>query len=366
MKEITGMSGKFLLYCLVDQEFLKNKIRLCVAITDEYGESITINNLGYKEYGYNEVIFELTGKEKEVIVFFQISSDAPKMLKEEQNITVYPYIYKIIETYEKVNYNLKDYEDEEYISCVINGEEYKYGCNKSQEIIKLYEDFFDERFTIYDIIYDKDKPSKKENNIYTNSSVLGLSDVKNIVKINKIRSLYKARIELDLNFDYDLYLMHNNQYWYCIFISQETINKANDEGDLIIDKKEIYFTSKDGKTEYMLKFVKSDKQFLINRMEYVTAYPKYHFKQDDIIVSRILNNDRLPINTILGSKWNIKPLSIGVSEKTKFESNAEMTLLSIPQDNNKYIRGYYNISLQYSLDRDIQHQNKKAITFRIE
>lgn len=376
MKDITGLSGKFELFYKVSSGC---PLRVVVAITLEDGTTKLINDIENQndvnsklteniETGFYEstpIEFELTGNEKEVIVFFQGNvDDNNKLFTEQQNIEIYPYIYKVYDKYEKIDYKFDEYEDEEYLEYTFNNTTYKYGYNRSQNIVKLYEDFFEERFTIYDIMYNKESEDDK---ILTNSSVLALSDKSHIKKINKIRSLYRSKIDLNINFDYDFYLMHDDKQWYGIFISQNTINNANSEDDIILkdSDKEIYFKSKDGKTDYMLKFIKSDKQFLINRMEYVTSYPKYHFNADDIIVSRMLNNDRLPVNINLGSKWNIKPLSIGMTKDTEFESNSEMTIISLPMNDNEYVRGYYKIDLQYSLDRDIQHQNKKSMTFRV-
>jgi len=58
-------------------------------------------------------------------------------------------------------------------------------------------------------------------------------------------------------------------------------------------------------------------------------------------------------------------MSLGMSTDTSFESNGEMTILSLPMNNSKYESGYYKITVKYSLDRDIQHQFKNINTIRI-
>ena len=118
-------------------------------------------------------------------------------------------------------------------------------------------------------------------------------------------------------------------------------------------------------TTYTLKYEKSSKEYLINRLEFISSNGYNHFKDDDIVAGYIHNNDRLPFNPYISSKWSISPMSLGMSIDSKFESNAEMTILSIPKNDNKYQKGYYKVTVKYSLDRDIQHQFKNTSTIKI-
>ena len=125
------------------------------------------------------------------------------------------------------------------------------------------------------------------------------------------------------------------------------------------------FNSKDDQITYKLKYNKSSKEYLINRFEFISSNGNNHFKDDDIIACYINNNDRLAFNPYISSKWSISPMSLGMSTDSKFNSNAEMTILSMPKNDNKYQRGYYKVTVKYSLDRDIQHQFKNTSTLLI-
>ena len=103
----------------------------------------------------------------------------------------------------------------------------------------------------------------------------------------------------------------------------------------------------------------------MNRLEFLSSYGLNQFKDDDIIACYVHNNNRLPINPYISSKWLIKPMSLGMTEDSSFDSNAEMTILSMPKNDNKYQKGYYKATIKYSLDRDIQHQFKDSVTFRV-
>ena len=58
-------------------------------------------------------------------------------------------------------------------------------------------------------------------------------------------------------------------------------------------------------------------------------------------------------------------MSIGMNINEEFESKSEMSILSLPKNTNKYQKGYYNITVKYSLDRDVQHQFKNTSTIKI-
>ena len=84
-----------------------------------------------------------------------------------------------------------------------------------------------------------------------------------------------------------------------------------------------------------------------------------------MILFVVHNNDRLPFNASISSKWKIHPMSLGMSTDTSFDSNGEMTIISLPMNDAKYERGYYQVTVKYSLDRDIQHQFKNTSIIRI-
>ena len=119
------------------------------------------------------------------------------------------------------------------------------------------------------------------------------------------------------------------------------------------------------KNKYILNYEKSSEEYLINRLEFNTSEGFNQFKTDDIVCCYLHNNDRLPFNASISSKWKIEPMSLGMTLGTTFESNGEMTILSLPKNDAKYERGYYKVTVKYSLDRDIQHQFKNTSTIRI-
>jgi hypothetical protein len=161
--------------------------------------------------------------------------------------------------------------------------------------------------------------------------------------------------------------MHDDKYWYGIYISEQTSNNARTRFDLMIpdENKRMEFDSKFNNTHYVLKYHASSEEFLLNRMEFISSNGFNQFKDTDIIACYVHNNDRLPINPYISSKWKITPLSLGMGDETIFDSNAEMTILSIPKNDSKYQKGYYKVTVKYSLDRDVQHQFKNTSTFRI-
>ena len=131
------------------------------------------------------------------------------------------------------------------------------------------------------------------------------------------------------------------------------------------NKKRIEFIGNDNSTHYVLKYVASSKEYLINRLEYISSNGFNQFKDDDIIACHVWNNNRLPVNPYISSKWSISPMSLGMSLESKFESNGELTILSMPKNDNKYQKGYYKVTVKYSLDRDIQHQFINTSTLRV-
>ena len=104
----------------------------------------------------------------------------------------------------------------------------------------------------------------------------------------------------------------------------------------------------------------------MNRYEYISKNGINHFDVDDIIVGKIMNNHRLPIDIFKTSKWEVYPMSIGLDYETHTtRSNIEMCILDAPMYNNEYRRGYYDVTYRYSLDRISTQQFKKHDSIRI-
>lgn len=184
------------------------------------------------------------------------------------------------------------------------------------------------------------------------------------------KGIVDSSIFKDKALDYDFYLMHDSSniedyrgilsdkelekwesHWYGVFISKQTIDKAIIDSDLDIQK-----SFKDN--NYELRYVASDNKFLINRMIFKDSGGENIFNTDDIIVSTI-NNINLPFILELGSHWNFKPFSLGMNKEANVNSNTNSAIISMGNGNNYYERGYYDVSVRYSLDSNTQEQKVK-------
>ena len=161
---------------------------------------------------------------------------------------------------------------------------------------------------------------------------------------------------------YDLYLMHDYQQWYIVLISKDT------DGEV---KKSSKFKFNNGSTkikigDYILTYDRSDKKILLNRFVYIPSEGVNHFKKDDLIVASLKNNDKLSFKLSNGSKWNIVPMSLGMQTVNPVHSNTELAIISIPNKFSEYERGYYSLSIEYTVDDYASHIYTKKTQFRID
>ena len=210
-------------------------------------------------------------------------------------------------------------------TIVIDGVTYEFGDNVGTNTYNLYKDFF-EPLSILDF-------TKYVPKVY-------------ITEFGR--------------YAYDFYLMHDFNYWYGVFISTTTIENMD-----ITSGKTYSVSSIDNNFEYTFKYRGSDTQFLINRMRFVPVNGINQFSNDDLIAVGITNNDRIPVNYQISAKWHIEPMSIGVPNTAKVQSNNELAIISLPIDYNKYYSGYYGITLTYSIDNYTSQQFKKHTKFLI-
>lgn len=174
----------------------------------------------------------------------------------------------------------------------------------------------------------------------------------------------KISLLSDSTYDYDLYLMHDDEYWFAVFISQMPISYKMFDSDLE-GPEELIFTGESGFT-YLFKHYRSNKKFLINRMRFVNVTPKYHFNSDDILVATI-DNVKFPFILEKGTKWKIEPFSFGInSDNCTVYSNTNSAIISIGDKNNQYSTGYYVISVRYSVDGNTQNQEIKKAKLLIQ
>ena len=333
-KDLTGWIGNYRLELDTNIND-ENAIRLICEIADK-NNNITV----YASNDNNE--FELTGDEKKVTLYIQFINNINREYIENHSYFV-PRLIQLIKTDKRIKY---DYEkcgggNSPYLTVKFLNKEYIYGNNDSEFIYNLYNDFFKLKFNIYDSYIE-------QNNF----------------KVNLLESVYDINdnIKLDTYLNYDFYLMHDDKYWYGLYISQETCDNIRNNNDLKINdiNKNMSFDSALLDIHYVLKYERTSQEYLINRFEFISSNGINHFNNDDIICCYIHNNDVLPFNADISSKWSINPISIGMNTDISYESTGEMTILSLPMNSSKYQTGYYKINVRYSLDRDNQHQFKNT------
>ena len=238
------------------------------------------------------------------------------------------YVYDLYKEYQENNeikYKKIKYEgvDDRYnnpkININIGNIDLLCDYNNSQEVVDLYNEFF----------YKEDGKIIQNINIY------------------------------DEYLHYDLYLMHDLNYWYIVFISKETLDK--DKSMINEWDKEIIYIK--GETKYKLVYSSQSKQFLINRMKYTSKEGINHFTKNDMICARLFN-EKLPFNPYISSKWEIIPKSIGMNKKYELSSNAEFTILSLMNDNEHQV-GYYDVHVRYCIDNNVQYQLIKSGKIRV-
>lgn len=152
-------------------------------------------------------------------------------------------------------------------------------------------------------------------------------------------------------YGYDFYLMHDDKYWFGVFISQMTISNASSDDDL--DCPDIIKFN-----EFRLKKYRSGDKFLINRMMYEDAAPTYRFNTNDLIITTI-DNVNFPYILDKNTKWNIKPYSLGMPLVDDIQSTTNSAIFSIPKKVNANISGYYDVEVRYSIDSNVNHQQIK-------
>lgn len=189
--------------------------------------------------------------------------------------------------------------------------------------------------------------------IYTNE-IGHFTTTKWYYSINGIEYEYTGKITKDM-------VMGSNQTLYGIPVELDdpiivdlTLLPAQKQRELYYDDVDLYY----------FEYVKSDNKFLTNRMQFIPSTGKNHFSTDDIIVATISNNMskdntefNLEFKLDFGSKWIFNPMSLKMYNTENVVSNTEMAIMSIGDSNIKYERGYYDLSVNYSLDGNIQNIN---------
>lgn len=338
-----------------------------------YTQGRTLPTIETKEqyliYNENELEFELHDDEY-VTIFFIIENGC-----EEQydGFWIKPYLTHTIEEFQPIQYS--NIAEENEISFDLNGKHYEYGTNQTPETIDLYRRLFKERYIIY-----RNKNSESISDIIELNYDTFLSnnkeDKENVQKIENLKSnpnskyirLYESIIDLSDNdrfqLDYDMYLMHDAEKWYSIFISKQTLDKVDEFSNIYNLKQDpIYVTI--GGDEYRFDFVRFENRFLINRYYNEVPESMNAFEDTDIITAQLVNNDRLPVHLDVSAKYRINSLSIGNSLIKEVDSNCEMAIINVPVNDSKYKQGFYKIDVNYSLDGFTQQSYKDTKKFKI-
>lgn len=226
--------------------------------------------------------------------------------------------------YTVMKYNPEEYQGEGLFTLDFNKKQYTYGENKGTGIVALYNDFFEKNLN------------------------------------------YK--IKLNVNAGYDFYLMHDSKQWYGVYISRRPLSRLGKPSNYNIKKtdKEIYFKGESTNRCYKLVHYKSGRSFLVNRMRFLNANGINHFTGDDIIAARLVSNSHLLTDINAGSKWYLKGMSAGMPQGTVTESMTEEALLSLPKGFSKFPKGYYNLSVRYTLGNDVHRQYMKTARLRVD
>lgn len=153
------------------------------------------------------------------------------------------------------------------------------------------------------------------------------------------------------NNEFDFYLMRNDENrYYGVFISKDTIDNID------FSKKKTLVVPEG----YKFEFFREDEVFLVNRMVISTSKVidndgqytgenNHHFVSDDIIIATV-ENSNLPFILSLGARWEFKKLSFGGESIPTVTSKTNTAIISIPKENSKYAKGYYEVVVNYSID----------------
>ena len=361
-----------------------------------WDSSITINDEEQEWEGINLALYrirdnqvELICNQKDMMIHLKDVQDDDKYIifiqitgypSDEETYfrgSITPKFIEVYDQYDLLEYNDYLTEDENVIEYTLNGKTYRYGSNTSNAVKDLYSEFFE--------MYPYE---------YTQDGTLYHYDI------------LKSKINISSKIDYDQYLMHDDKYWYLVYISSNTIDKINNIVDLYpkektinfdgfesFDKNQIesninsennsiYISSYDtilplsiidenGINEnydkkYQLRLVSSNTEFLPNRYYFKSSNGINHFNREDLIAAKIENNERLPINICANTKWNIIPYSIGIDKDAISESNAEMIIFDVPDNENYYTKGYYTVNVKYSVSGYTTQQWSRNAMIRIE
>lgn len=212
-----------------------------------------------------------------------------------------------------------------------------------------------------------------------------------------------------INFSYDFYLMYDNNKgtYYAVFISKDTLDKfpkfdingkqtdkdinnintviqfpfnkkyedlsyysgnsigSFEEIDEILEEyiEDFNFTDND---YYVLKHYRSSDLFLINRMYFDKVTDGInHFTSDDIVAVKI-GNTNIPFIRSLNPHWQFDNVSINGYNFIPVYTNTNTAIVSIDSEHRKYVKGYYDVKVQFSIDDYYNHSRYLMGKIRID
>ena len=296
-----------------------------------------------------------------------------------------------------------------------------YSTSVNQEYVQIYKNLFSANG---DSIFDKPiasctkpEPVPPETEIDPKIKYCESIDIdKQPMYLGKLLNTFFNRTK---NITYDMYVMHDNQGWYIVMISRDTVDGyvsedlkfefPNDVNVLFIDRtdndkitclyedktaegrewkrqdaflklvikhweKKAIMNMETGEKEiidvivhtvYYLCYNRSDKHILINRLNYKTMNGVNHFDRGDIITCTLVNNNHLPYKLQNGSKWTFTPKSVGSALTKSVHSLTEMAIMSIGDSASKNEAGFYSVTCNYSLDDFATHNMTKTAIIRV-
>lgn len=246
----------------------------------------------------------------------------------------------------------------------------------------LYYDINDQKYmqeqcTINDNDSDETKKTKYQNAFYIWNSLNN--------KLNEKNNEIKESIGLT----FDIYLMHHHEekkdIWYVVLISKETINEFKNKKLLDVSKLNMLINRYNANVDVSISgpsirqntinliYDKGsvDYRFLINRMvlsqKENTLNGTFKFSKNKILACSIYNklksdkNGNITDITLFDipfilksklSKFEFIPYSpvAGTSISTIVSSKSNIAIVSLQENENKYLQGAYNIKLHYSID----------------
>lgn len=168
------------------------------------------------------------------------------------------------------------------------------------------------------------------------------------------------KISITENASYDAYLMHDDYklidegktpYWYIVFISRYPVGQYDDPEDLEIKTTEYTINN-----TYKIRYTGySIEKFLINRMDIVPSNGYNHFNKNELVIVTVSNND-FQFNIDLSTKWEFQKI-YDKYNLTRVDSNSNIAIVTNNNYNGYYDSGYYNVTLNYSVNGINDHSH---------